>query len=143
MFVESRDDARGFFLRVRRKMEAGEALEPLERVIAQVIDAHPEYHATLDDRDDAMARDYDGSDGRPNPFFHMGLHIALTEQLQTDRPAGVRASYQALLMRHGGDNHAVEHLMMDCLAETLFDASRAGAPPDEVRYLERLRELAR
>ena len=32
--------------------------------------------------------------------------------------------------------------MMDALAEILWDAQRGGQPPDELRYLERVRALA-
>jgi hypothetical protein len=32
--------------------------------------------------------------------------------------------------------------MIDCLAETLWEAQAANLAPDEARYLERLRRLA-
>ena len=31
--------------------------------------------------------------------------------------------------------------MIECLAETLWEAQSGGAPPDEAAYLERLRGL--
>ena len=31
---------------------------------------------------------------------------------------------------------------MECLAETLWDAQRAGAAPDEARYMARVRRIA-
>ena len=40
-----------------------------------------------------------------------------------------------------GDVHAAEHRMIECLAETLWDAQRRAGPPDEDAYLERLRRL--
>lgn len=141
MFVESRDEAREFFFAVRRKMRTGSELEPIEAVLASVIERHPEYHAVLDRPEAALTRDFDGSDGAPNPFFHMGLHIALIEQLQTDRPSGVREVYQQLVGGKAVDAHAAEHRMMDCLADMLWDAGRSGRPPDETVYIERLRRL--
>ena len=70
----------------------------------------------------------------------MGLHVAIREQLATDRPPGLRGLYTALLPRFA-DAHRLEHALMECLAETLWDAQRAGTAPDEARYLARVRRL--
>ena len=78
-----------------------------------------------------------GLAGMANPFLHMGLHIAVIEALQTDRPPGVRAAYQALVGRTG-DAHAAEHRMMERLAEELWHAGQEGRPPDAVAWLQAL-----
>ena len=71
----------------------------------------------------------------------MGLHVAIREQLATDRPRGVRELYAKLLPRFA-DAHRLEHALMECLAETLWDAQREGTAPNEARYLGRVRRLA-
>ena len=73
-------------------------------------------------------------DPRENPFLHMGLHIAVREQLSIDRPPGIRELKQLLTGRLG-DGHDAEHVLMEALAQTLWDAQRAGSPPDETAYL--------
>ena len=40
-----------------------------------------------------------------------------------------------------GDAHAAEHAMIECLAESLWEAQQVNAAPDEAVYLERLRRL--
>ena len=70
----------------------------------------------------------------------MGLHLGVREQVATDRPAGIRRLFADLESRLG-DSHDAEHRMLECLAETLWEAQAGGAPPDEERYLERLRRL--
>ena len=139
MFVESRDQARQFFLEVWRKLASAERLSPLETVLADVMRAHPEYHRLFDDPASAVARDFADS----NPFLHMGLHVALVEQLQADRPAGIVALYRQLVLQQSGDVHALEHRMIDCLAAALWEASSSGQPPDEQGYLSRVRQLLR
>ena len=121
------------------KSRAGQPLEPLERLIAEIIAEHPEYHGPLESPD-TLAREFPPEAGRSNPFLHMGLHVAIREQLATDRPPGVRGLYAALLPRFS-DAHRLEHALMECLAETLWDAQRAGTAPDEGRYLARVRRL--
>ena len=122
------------------KAGAGQPLEPLERVLAEVISDHPEYHAVLESPD-ALSREFPPETGGSNPFMHMGLHVAIREQLATDRPSGVRELYTTLQSRFA-NRHRIEHALMECLAETLWDAQRAGAAPDEARYLDRVRRIA-
>ena len=72
----------------------------------------------------------------------MGMHIAMQEQLGSERPDGIREVYRQIC-RRVGDAHTAEHLMMECLGETLWEAQRDGVEPDERVYLERLRRLAK
>ena len=60
----------------------------------------------------------------------MALHMAIREQLTTDRPPGARDLYAKLLPRFA-DAHRLEHAFMECLAETIWDAQRTGTVPDE------------
>jgi hypothetical protein len=140
LFGNDRSRMRRYFRTVWRKQTAGQPLEPLERVIAGVIGQHPEYHELLMERETALEQDYFPDGGETNPFLHMGMHIAIQEQLTSDRPAGIIEIYRLLCQRLG-DSHAAEHQMLECLGETLWEAQRNGAPPDEARYLSRLGRL--
>lgn len=139
MFVDSRDGARRYFLEVWQKLVARTPLSPLEAIIAQVIERHPEYHALLADGDRVLTRDFGGDEPAHNPFLHLGLHVALAEQLGADRPPGVRAAHARLCA--GGDAHAAEHRMIECLAEVLWQAQKHGSLPDEQAYLAALERL--
>jgi hypothetical protein len=70
----------------------------------------------------------------------MGLHMAIREQVATNRPAGIAEVHRKLSERLGAA-HEAEHAMLEPLAETLWDAQRQGRMPDEQAYLERLRRL--
>ncbi|MDQ2694176.1 MAG: DUF1841 family protein [Pseudomonadota bacterium] len=142
MFGNDRGQIRRCFHDVWRRHNAGQALEPLEQLIAAVIGQHPQYHPLLADLETALARDYPVEAGETNPFLHMGMHIAVQEQLGADRPPGIQAIYRRLCQRCP-DRHAAEHRMMDCLGEILWEAQRNGTAPDETAYLQRLRQLLR
>ena len=120
-----------------RKRRAGAPMEPLQMQIADVIELHPEYHAELENPLGAIERDYTPEGGQSNPFLHMGLHLAVREQTATDRPAGIRAAFESLARRLGSA-HEAEHLIIERLAETLWEAQRSGLPPDENAYLEKV-----
>jgi hypothetical protein len=139
MLIDSRGDARGYFLEVWRRLRQGTVLEPLQALVADVLQAHPEYHELMNDPA-VLTRDFATDQPGANPFLHLGLHVAVREQLQTDRPAGIAAVWRQILALTG-DRHVAEHRLMECLMQRLLEAQHSGVPPDESVYLSRAREL--
>jgi hypothetical protein len=137
---QDRSALRRLYVEAWRGFRAGRPLEPLEHQIAAVIELHPEYHALLEDESAVVAGEYTPEQGESNPFLHMGLHLAVREQVATDRPAGI-AAIRVALVEVLGDMHAAEHRMVERLGEALWQAQRSGRPPDEAAYLESLRRL--
>ncbi len=137
---QSRDELRRVYVEAWRKRREGLPSEPLEAQVADVIALHPEYHAALERGEDALARDYTPEGGQSNPFLHMGLHLAVRDQIATDRPAGLRKAFENLAQRIGSA-HDAEHRIIECLAEAMWDAQRSGRPPDEIAYLQRVLRL--
>jgi hypothetical protein len=91
---------------------------------------------------DELNKDYTPDAGKTNPFLHMGLHLGIREQIATNRPLGISSIYAALTAKIG-DAHLAEHRMIDCLAETLWEAQGQNTAPDEQKYLDRLHHLTR
>jgi Domain of unknown function (DUF1841) len=137
---QSREHLRQMYLDTWRKYTARRPLEPLEAQVAAVMAEHPEYIPLLESGPQALAADYTPERGSENPFLHMGLHLAIREQVATDRPPGIAQIHQSLSQRLGA-SHTAEHAMLEVLAETLWEAQRSARAPDEQRYLERLRAL--
>jgi hypothetical protein len=138
--TQSRDQLRRMYVDAWRKHRQGAPLEPVEAQVADVVAAHPEYHPEIEGSSEVLNRDYSPDDGRSNPFLHMGLHLAIRDQLATDRPAGVRAAFVRLAA--ASSEHDAEHRLIDCLAEALWNAQRSGRPPDEAAYLAQVKRLA-
>jgi hypothetical protein len=139
---QSRDALRAQYLAAWQKFRAQQPLTPLESQLAAVVAEHPEYHALIEHDSAALAREWLPEQGQLNPFLHLGMHLALREQVGTDRPAGI-AALHAKLTKRTGAAHEAEHRMMEPLGKALWDAQRAGTPPDETSYLESLRQLIR
>jgi uncharacterized protein DUF1841 len=133
-----RDELRRRYVEAWRRRLAGLPLEPLDAAIADVIELHPEYQALLESPEN-LQRAFTIDGGETNPFLHMGLHLALREQLATSRPQGIVAIHGRLRRKLG--EHAAEHAMIEVLAATLWEAQRAGRAPDEGAYLQRLQSL--
>ena len=140
MFGGERDRMRQVFFEAWRKQQAGEALQPLEAMVAGVVRQHPEYHPLLDNRDAGLQREFLPEGGETNPFLHMAMHISLLEQVSTDRPQGIAELYRRLCRRLD-DAHAAEHQLMECLGRMLWEAQSANRMPDEAEYLDCVRRL--
>jgi hypothetical protein len=141
MFGQDRNQLRQMYLDAWRKQQNGELLQPLEAMIAEVVAMHPEYHALLAQDSTALEKDFLPELGESNPFLHMGMHIAIREQLASDRPAGIATAYKTLLLRLQ-DAHQVEHQLMECLGHSLWQAQQNQSAPDEGQYLRCVQQLA-
>lgn len=139
IFGTDRNELRQMYVDAWRKSCAGEILSPLESQIAQVIQDHPEYQPAMSA--DTLVASYSPEGGKTNPFLHMGLHLAVREQVATNRPAGIAEVFEQLLAK-SGDRLTAEHQALDCLAEALWTAQKNNTAPDEQAYLESLRRLA-
>lgn len=139
LFSNNRDELRRFYIDSWRKFQQQEPLSPLEAMVTEVIALHPEYHGLLE-KEESLDRDFSPEEGQTNPFLHMGMHLAIREQLTTRRPPGIEIVHAELLNRLG-DPHEVEHRMLECLGEAMWEAQRSGTPPDEMRYLECLKRI--
>jgi hypothetical protein len=135
---QGRSALRQMYFDAWRKHRESLPVEPVEDQVIRVIAIHPEYASVLESGADALDRDYPPEGGQTNPFLHMGLHLAVREQVATNRPAGIAEVHRSLLARLG-DAHEAEHVMIECLGEALWQAQRSGRPPDEAAYLETLR----
>jgi hypothetical protein len=140
LFGNSRDELRRMWLQAWQRAEAGSVLTALETQLVTLVREHPEYHDWLQRGDAALQAEFSPQAGTVNPFLHLSMHLALREQVSTDRPAGIARIHTRLAAR--SDAHAAEHRMMEALGKALWEAQRAGRMPDERAYLEDLQRLA-
>ena len=141
MFSPSQQDSRRFFVEAWAKRRDGMPATPLETMAADWIAEHPEHHDEFADVDTALAATYDGSDGRSNPFLHLSMHLAISEQVSIDQPAGIRQAIELLAARRGS-RHDAQHEVMECLGQMLFDAQSRRQPPDGDAYIDCVRRRA-
>ncbi len=135
MFNPSQADVRRFFCGAHAKATANQPMEAIETLASQWIAEHPEYHADLADADAAVARIYDGQDGQQNPFLHLSMHLSISEQCSIDQPRGIRQAVE-LLERRRRSLHDAHHEVMECLGRMMWEAQRAGRPPDGQAYID-------
>ena len=136
-FTHDRNQLRQVFFQAWQKARAGQPLEPMEQVIANVIDQHPEYYNFFENVNN-LEKDFLPEAGQTNPFLHVSMHLSIHEQIVVDQPRGLKAQYEKLMLSKK-DPHEVEHIMMDCLSEMIWKAQRENRAPDENDYLDCLK----
>jgi hypothetical protein len=134
MFNPTQADVRRFFCAAHAKQQAGQPMEAIETLAGLWIAEHPEYHADLADVDAALARNYDETPTRTNPFLHLSMHLSISEQCSIDQPRGIRQAVELLAARLGS-LHDAHHAAMECLGRMLWEAQRSGRPPDGDAYI--------
>lgn len=137
MYTNDRNAYRHAFYTVWQKHLKQTALDPLESQLCTIMLQHPEYHRFLESPNDYEKQEFALEE---NPFFHMSLHLAITEQVHTNRPQGIRDIYQALIEKFS-DHHSVEHHLMACLSRMMWEAQQTGEMPSDEMYLQSLKAI--
>ncbi|HPU50301.1 MAG TPA: DUF1841 family protein [Burkholderiaceae bacterium] len=141
MFNPGKDDVRRFFCEAWRKHVAAAPLTPLEAMALDWMLEHPEYHGDLSDTQAALSAEYPVEGGRSNPFLHLSMHLAVSEQVSIDQPPGIRAAFETLAARRGS-LHDAAHEIIECLGQVVWQAQRDRTMPDSAAYIECIRRCA-
>jgi len=139
LYNPSRDQARQFLFDAWKKFQQQEVLSDLEKIAVEVMQMHPEYHAILVAPERYMNEQYFPEMGATNPFLHLSLHLSVIEQISINQPIGITQIYAQLRQQHN-DSHFAQHDILDCLAETIWQAQRNNSGLDAANYLTLLEQ---
>ena len=140
MFNPSQADVRRFFCAAYAKSQAGQPMEAIETLASMWMEEHPEYREDLQDVVAAIARNYDLTPDKTNPFLHLSMHLSISEQCSVDSPRGIRQAVELLAQKT--DLHDAHHQAMECLGTMLWESQRSGRPPDGDAYVAAVQRLA-
>ena len=140
LFNPSREEVRQFFCDAWSKHQASGILTPMESIAARWMVEHPEYHALLNNPQQALEAEYTPEKGQTNPFLHLSMHMSITEQVQIDQPSGIREASRQLTIKLDSE-HEAQHRIMECLGQVLWSAQRYGTTPDMATYVELIKRL--
>lgn len=140
MFNPSRDQVRDFFCSAWKKHVERLPLVGAEVTAADIAARHPEYHALLSSPELALNQEWTPESGQMNPFLHLSLHLAIHEQTSIDQPPGIRAAFERLRASMG--EHDAEHVLLECLGETIWRAQRDGTQMDALAYIDAIQRKA-
>ncbi len=140
MFNPTRDQVRRFFCDAWQKYTQQQPLAGAEVTAAELAARHPEYQALLSHPERAVEQEWSPEGGQMNPFLHLSLHLAIHEQVSIDQPPGIRAAFESLRARM--DPHVADHVLLECLGETIWAAQRQGTQMDALAYVDAVRRKA-
>ena len=141
LFNPSRDEVREFFFNTWSQFKAQKPLSDLEQITLSIIHMHPEYQPILDAPAQFKHQEYFPEFGESNPFLHMSLHLSILEQININQPIGIAGIYAALKTKHQNE-HDAQHDILECLAESIWQAQRNKSALDNNTYLTLLLQKA-
>ena len=136
MFTSDRSKQRQYLKQAWEKYTSQEQLEPLELQLSKIVEQHPEYQNLIKNLDS----EYFPEQGNTNPYLHINLHLTLQDQITMDQPKGIRDIHSQLILKIK-DAHEVEHMMMEHIAEMIFNAQKNNAAFDLDGYIQALKSL--
>jgi Domain of unknown function (DUF1841) len=139
LFNPSRDEVREFFFFTWSQFKAQKLLTDLEKIALGVVHMHPEYHTILGAPEQYKQQEYFPEFGETNPFLHMSLHLSILEQISINQPTGITGIYDQLKLKYQNE-HDVQHDILDCLAEAIWQAQRNNTALDANFYVQLLQQ---
>jgi hypothetical protein len=136
VFTSDRSKQRQYLKQAWEKYTSQEQLEPLELQLSKIVEQHPEYQNLIKNLDS----EYFPEQGNTNPYLHINLHLTLQDQITMDQPKGIRDIHSQLIVKIK-DAHEVEHMMMEHIAEMIFNAQKNNAAFDLDGYIQALKSL--
>jgi hypothetical protein len=140
IFGNNTQDTRAVFYSSWEKYQQTLPLTSLEQQIVQVMLDHPAYQSLFAQPANGDLTAVVEQGAAENPFLHMGLHLAIRDQIALNRPEGIAGIAAALHLQYT-NMHEVEHLLMEQLAQCLWAATRQQRLPNERSYLKACQEL--
>ena len=74
-----------------------------------------------------------------NPYFVLGAHLAMLDQIKTDRPQGIQSLYYASCKIRG--SNLTEEMILQVLKQLLLSAYQHCEAPSDEEYLETLKKF--
>ena len=125
-------DHRAIFYEVWEKHSRQQPLTDFETDVLRVLLKYPQYTNNMSQQ---MIHAPKGE----NPYFILGSHIALYDQVKNNSPKGIQSLYYHACKQHGADK--ADAMMLTVMRELLTEAySKGDAPSDDV-YLKLLKNI--
>lgn len=137
MLYGDRNDYRKIFIQVWEKYQKKQLLDPMEEKILSILLQHPEYHHYLTHPQIYLDRTFHLELGEINPFLHFSLHLTILEQLEINKPHGIKALYQKAIKFF--NPHKVTHCFMDNFKIELENCLEKQQLFNEKAYLQRIK----
>jgi len=124
---------------VWEKIKKGEPLSGDLELIAETMRIHPEFDPFWTAGETAFQpQEINGF--IVNPLVHIGLHVTIEKQLDTDDPIEVGETLKTLLEK-GMTRHEAIHQIAGIWGDLYFRSVRRGGPFEDLTYLQELARL--
>ncbi|MBX2993046.1 MAG: DUF1841 family protein [Bacteroidetes bacterium] len=121
-----------------QKVKRNEPLEGEEKIYADLMQQHDEWHNTWEFAELLEEHEYQELD--ENPFVHIAFDAVIVNQLTADEPEGINDIYNRLRQR-GLPRLDALHEIAGVFATEFYEISRGRHPYSDERYMRELKKL--
>ena len=129
---------RAYMAEIWRKVNDNKDLTEEEDLLAEQMQAHPEYGDLWESEE--MAEHLFDPTREENPFLHVSLHVVLERQIRSGQPPCVRRTVERLEVQ-GEDPHDVRHAVLRVLVGEIWEIMTQQRKFDVKRYCEEIEKL--
>jgi hypothetical protein len=130
---------RAYMANVWQKVNNNDDLTEEEELLAEQMQAHPEYEEIWSDQ--SLADHLFDPTREENPFLHVSLHVMLERQIVSGEPPCVGRTVERLETL-GENPHEVRHALLRVLVQETWEVMTRRRPFDVKRYCEKVEDLA-
>lgn len=122
-----------------QKQKRAEPLAGEERILAELMQQHEEFHNTWEFADVLDEHEYNTESG-VNPFLHITFDAIIVNQINQDEPKGISSVYERLRNKDYDLLEAIHEIAAVFVTE-FYEISRGRKPFSDERYLKQLGKL--
>lgn len=128
------------FYEIWTRVNSGYPLEGEEKMIGELMTAHPEYYPFWNEPKRYIHHKFDPAEDKADPFLHILMDLTVRRQIMLDDPPETRRTIEALMKKGLSEMEAI-HDVSRIVVEFMYDMLKTRKPFDLQKYVRRLNQL--
>jgi len=128
------------FYEIWTRLNSGHRLEGEDKVIGELMKAHPEYYKFWNRPKRYIHHKFDPAYDKVDPFLHIMMDLTVRNQIMLDDPPETKRTVEALVKKGLSEMEAT-HEVSRIVVEFVYDTMKSGRPFDLQKYVRRLDQL--
>jgi Domain of unknown function (DUF1841) len=136
-----RDQNQERFYEIWTRLNSGYPLQGDDRVIGELMKAHPEYYQFWNDPKRYVHHRFDPATDKLDPFLHILMDLTVKRQIMLDDPPETKRTIEALTSKKGLSEMEAIHQVSSIVVEFMYDTLKTRRPFDVHKFVRRLGQL--
>ncbi len=128
------------FYEIWTRLNCGYPLEGEDKMIGELMKAHPEYYNFWNEPKRYIHRKFDPAEDKVDPFLHIMMDLTVRRQIMLNDPPETKRTIEALIKKGRSELEAI-HEVSRIVVEFMYDMLKTRTSFDLQKYVKRLNQL--